>query len=175
MRYNVCMDKIVVGFDGTASAKKAADEAAAFALAMGADLHVVTVVTDDPGKHGMDIEVMEGEPVKAVDERSAGLRKRAAEIASQLDGAYEGLTVVPTVIVGPAARSIVDYAKKDRRGCHRRRQPESPGPQSGSGFDRGGHSSRRSVPGVHRQDDDLSLLWWITRRLSRLWRPGPVE
>jgi nucleotide-binding universal stress UspA family protein len=106
------MDKIVVGFDGTASARKAADEAAAFALAMGADLHVVTVVTDDPGKHGIDIEVMEGEPVKAVEARSVGLRTRAAEIASQLDGAYEGLTVIPTVLVGPAARSIVDYAKK---------------------------------------------------------------
>lgn len=106
------MEKIVVGYDGSETARKAADEAANLALVTGAELHVVTVVTDDPGRHGLRVEVIEGEVIDAVEARREGLRRRAAETAAALDGAYGDLTVVPAVLIGPAARGLVDYAEE---------------------------------------------------------------
>lgn len=106
------MRKIVVGYDGTDTARKAADEAANLALGLGGELHVVTVVTDDPGRHGLRVEVIEGEQIDAVGARSEGLRHKAAETAATLDGAYGDLTVVPVVLIGPAARALVEYAEK---------------------------------------------------------------
>lgn len=105
------MQKIVVGYDGSDTARKAADEAANLAVTMDAELHVVTVVTDDPAKHGFRVEVAEGEVIDAVEVRREGLRKRAAATAAALDGAYGDLTVVPVVLIGPAARALVEYAE----------------------------------------------------------------
>ncbi len=104
------MKKIVVGFDGSDSSRKAADEAGELAAGLGAELHVVTVVVDDPKKHGFDIEVVDERAAPAVEARSRGLRQRAADTAHQLDGAYTGVTVITTILVGPPARTIVEHA-----------------------------------------------------------------
>ena len=106
------MKKIIVGFEGTDSSHKAADEAGELAAGLGAELHVITVVIDDPKKHGFDIEVVDERAVGAVEARSQGLRQRAAETAHQLDGAYPGVTVVTTILAGPPARSIVEHAEE---------------------------------------------------------------
>lgn len=106
------MKKIVVGFDGSDSSRKAADEAGEMAAGLGAELHVVTVVVDDPKKHGFDIEVVDERAAPAVEARSQGLRQRAADTAHQLDGAYPGVTVITTILVGPPARTIVEHAEE---------------------------------------------------------------
>lgn len=106
------MKKIVVGFDGSDSSRKAADEAGELAAGLGAELHVVTVVVDDPRKHGFDIEVVDERAAPAVEARSRGLRQRAVDTAHQLDGAYPGVTVITTILAGPPARTIVEHAEE---------------------------------------------------------------
>ena len=105
------MKKVVVGFDGSDSSHKAADEAAELARGLGAELHVVTVVIDDPKKHGFDIDVVDERAAGAVENRSRGLRERAATTAGQLDGSYPEVTVVTSVLSGPPARTLVEHAE----------------------------------------------------------------
>ncbi len=100
-----------MGFDGTESSRKAAAEAGELAAGLNAELHVVTVITDDPKKHGFDAEVVGEQAVDAVEARSHGLRQQAAAAASQLDGAFAGVTVVTTILAGPPARTLVEHAE----------------------------------------------------------------
>ncbi len=105
------MKKIVVGYDGTDSARLAADEAATLAAATGAELHVLTVVIDDPKKHGFDIGLVDERAEEAVEARSSGLQDRAAATASQLTDAYPGVNVVASILSGSPARAIVEHAE----------------------------------------------------------------
>lgn len=105
------MKKIVVGFDGSESARKAADEAAELAAGLGAELHVVTVLTDDPKKHGFDPDIVGDRAVDAVEARSQGLHQQAAEAAHQLESGFSEVTVVTTVLSGPPARILVEHAE----------------------------------------------------------------
>jgi nucleotide-binding universal stress UspA family protein len=99
---------ILVGVDGSDSARKAATVAAELAASTGATLHVLTAVdpqrmgaTDDQSSYGSDVRSLTpGEAAEAI----------AAEVAGSLTG------VVPTIesspIQGKPADALVEEAKR---------------------------------------------------------------
>jgi len=103
------MQRIVFGYDGTATAARAATEAAALARAMGAELHIVRVMDEDRVRHGMI----------TADEQERSLQRATTSIQQLLDsdeyGLAVGLTGVATVtdvLSGPPSERLNEYAGK---------------------------------------------------------------
>lgn len=77
------MQKIVVGYDGTDTATRAAQEAKVLAQATGAELHIVTVVDDADVRQGMvTAEVQQrAEQNAAARVRSQGISRVLGSVA----------------------------------------------------------------------------------------------
>ena len=83
------MDRIVVGYDGSDTARKAVEEAASVARDTSAELHVVQVLSAP----------LIGAGASATDDETDRLRLT-----------FPDLDMEPAVLHGPAARVIVDFA-----------------------------------------------------------------
>ncbi|MGI9599236.1 MAG: universal stress protein [Acidimicrobiales bacterium] len=102
------MKKIVVGFDGSDTAARAADEAAGLAQATGAELHVVSVVDDERYRQG----VSTAEAHQHAEQRAAAMiQQLLAPEEGQLADRVAGITTFGKVVSGSAASRIVDYAQ----------------------------------------------------------------
>lgn len=102
------MKKIVIGYDGTDTAARAAQEAAALGQATGAELHFVTVLDNERLRQGM-ITTEEHEQAKQAAEGTiqlllSSIETRAADRRTEV-------VVVTEVISGSPATSLVEYAE----------------------------------------------------------------
>jgi nucleotide-binding universal stress UspA family protein len=102
------MRRIVVGYDGTETAARAAGEAAELAQATGAELHFVTVVDDERVRHGMTTtDVHERHRHEAIASTERLLSSPDHGLADKLTD----ITVVVEVVSGTPADRLVEYAK----------------------------------------------------------------
>ena len=98
------MKTVVVGYDGTDTARLAVLEAAALARAFDAELHLVHVVDDDRLRQGMiTADVQEHSEAAAAAQidallSPAGLKQEIADLTTHVE-----------VVSGAAARCILDY------------------------------------------------------------------
>lgn len=101
------MRKIVVGYDGSETAARAAVEAAALSEATGAELHFVNVVDDDRVRQGM-----------ITTEEQDRLTQQAAAMTQEFLSAQEGgpggrpfaVNTITKIVSGPPAPLLVEYA-----------------------------------------------------------------
>lgn len=103
------MEKIIVGYDGSDTARLAVDEAAALARATSAELHVVNVADGGSARTSMigasDQETAEEHAHKTTDDLLA-TSLAAGGLAESVDGIFTH----NAVLSGPAAGRILDYA-----------------------------------------------------------------
>lgn len=96
--------RIVIGYDGTDNATCAAKEAVWLARAIGATLHIVTVVEDERLRQGMTTEA---DHERALEQA----REQATELVSaSLGPLIAGIETVVTATSGTAADMLVKYA-----------------------------------------------------------------
>lgn len=97
------MKTIVVGYDGTDTAARAAGEGATLARALSAELHIIGVVDDERVRQGMTTaEAQEALHAQAVARNQALLDEMAGEL--------DTVTTVNKSLPGSPAWAIVDYA-----------------------------------------------------------------
>lgn len=102
------MRTIVVGYDGTETAARAAGEAVELARATGAELHFVSVVDDERLRHGVTTaDVHERERQRA----TASTERLFAALDGAGAGRPSGVNVVVEVLSGSPADRLVEYAK----------------------------------------------------------------
>lgn len=97
---------ILVGVDGSDSARKAATVAAELAASTGATLHVLTAV--DPRSNDTPI------PGSITDERRLSPGEQAEAIAAEIAGTLQGVTphIESSPIQGKPAEALVEEAKR---------------------------------------------------------------
>lgn len=95
---------IVVGVDGSPTARKAAEKAKSMAVALGVPLHVVTAHTEDKVVH-----VNSGSDQWEVSDADNALYI-AEQVASALRG--PGVSVVPASEHGKPAEALMSYARR---------------------------------------------------------------
>ena len=105
------MDKIVIGYDGSDSARRAAEEVAPLAKLTGAVLHIVNVVVDDPRKGTVNPAWVSTAADEAASVRGEGLLSLASEAADHLADSFPGVNIETTVLTGSPARALVEHAE----------------------------------------------------------------
>ena len=105
------VDKIVIGYDGSDSAKRAAKEIAPLAKLTGAEVHIVHVVEDDAHESGMAVAYVSEVFEQAAAARKEGVVDLAAEGAGDLAASFPGVTIYTAVLSGPPARMLIEHAE----------------------------------------------------------------
>lgn len=98
------MKTIVVGYDGTDTAARAAAEGATIAKALSADFHVVSVVDDERFRQGMTSEEAQQEL------HTAALARNQELLDGPLAVHLEGVAVTNETLTGSPAWAIIEYA-----------------------------------------------------------------
>ena len=103
------MKKILVGFDGSETAARAADQAADLARAFGAELHVATVIAErTEGQKPPGLADERAREASAV--RADAFRAQATAIAEQIQQRYPDLKVITHALKGDPAKRILETA-----------------------------------------------------------------
>ena len=105
------MHKIVIGYDGTDSAKRAAEEVAPLARSTGAEVHIVRVVGDDSPRTGMTAAYVNEDFDQATAARKEALIEQAAGSVDDLARTFSGVTVHSALLSGSPARMLVEHAE----------------------------------------------------------------
>jgi len=104
------MKKILVGFDGSETAARAADQAAQLARALNAELHVVTVVVERSDNKNPTAGLTDERAQEAAVARAGGIRQQAVDTAKQIEERYPDLDVAIHALKGAPAKLIVETA-----------------------------------------------------------------
>ena len=101
--------RIVVGYDGTDTAGRAAAEAAALARATGAELHVVRVVDDDRLRQGM---ISSGAQQQLQLDAEEEIQRLLTSGGSGLTQVVADSVVTTKVVAGSPAPRLIEYAEQ---------------------------------------------------------------